>query len=350
MPFSAALSRALIAAVTASRAVAVGSTEGDLGSLLDERLRLAPGAAVHGAAAERLAHALECGGRARALPGSGRSCHVGSSARRLLHTNTRSMERRRRREYSIGSSPGPTSGSTRHRRSTTIARPRSVDRPCADGRVGDRSQGRRPARRPGDGHTEQRTTVPVRRPLTPMTTITFPSRLIRPMATPPQRRSTLLGFVATMLAGFIVAVAISIGIGVAAGGTVLSGVSVGGVQLAGLSRDAVAHHLTDQLPSLSAGQAMLDVGDESADRHLRGASVAPTRPMRWSMPPSASDGRQSAHRRPARLRSLVHPATLPVVVHAYDPAALDRIAGEIAARFTVPAVEASVMRTAQRSP
>ena len=35
---------------------------------------------VHGAAAERLARSLQGGGRARALPGSGRSCHVGSSA------------------------------------------------------------------------------------------------------------------------------------------------------------------------------------------------------------------------------------------------------------------------------
>ena len=45
----------------------------------------------------------------------------------------------------------------------------------------------------------------------------------------------------------------------------------------------------------------------------------------------------------ARLRSLVHATAMPIVVHAYDPAALDEIAAGIAARATVPAVDAFVV-------
>ena len=38
-----------------------------------------------------------------------------------------------------------------------------------------------------------------------------------------------------------------------------------------------------------------------------------------------------------RLRSLANPAALPILVHAYDTDALDRVSAEIADRFTVAA-------------
>ena len=45
-----------------------------------------------------------------------------------------------------------------------------------------------------------------------------------------------------------------------------------------------------------------------------------------------------------RLRSLLHPTTLPVVVHAYDADALASVAGEVAAEISHPPREAAVLR------
>ncbi len=175
-----------------------------------------------------------------------------------------------------------------------------------------------------------------------MTTTTFPSRIIRPVATPPARRATIIGFTATMLAGLLIATAISIAVGIAAAGTVLPGTTVGGVAVGGLTRAEAAAALESRLPSLSAGEAVVAVGESSATVSFadlgRGYETdamldAAIRVGRGGNP--LTDGIN-------RLRTLVHPAALPVIVHAYDPAALDRIASDIAARFTVPAVEASV--------
>ncbi|MEO5986611.1 MAG: VanW family protein [Candidatus Limnocylindria bacterium] len=175
-----------------------------------------------------------------------------------------------------------------------------------------------------------------------MTTTTFPSRIIRPVATPPARRATMIGFTATMLAGMLIAAAISIGVGVAAAGTVFPGTSVGGVAIGGLSRAEAAAALEAGLPSLSTGEATVAVGDSSATVSFgelgRGYETdamldAAVRVGRGGNP--LADGI-------TRLRTLVHPTALPLIVHAYDPEALQRIASDIATRFTLPAVEASV--------
>jgi vancomycin resistance protein YoaR len=176
-----------------------------------------------------------------------------------------------------------------------------------------------------------------------MTTMTFPSRLIRPVATPPARRATLVGFAAAMLAGLIIIAGLSAGIALAAGGRVLPGVSVGGVQLSGLSREAAAARLTAELPSLSTGTATLVIGGEEATVPFadvgRGYEIAT---MVDSALGVGRDDNPFADGL-ARLRNLVHPAALPVLVHAYDAERMDRVTAEIAQRFTVPAVDAAVV-------
>ncbi|MCV0404260.1 MAG: VanW family protein [Chloroflexi bacterium] len=176
-----------------------------------------------------------------------------------------------------------------------------------------------------------------------MTTTTFPNRLIRPVATPPARRAIVIGFGATLLAALLIASAVSTGVGVAAGSSALPGVTVGGVAVGGLSRQEVADRLAEQLPSLSAGNATLAIGDEtvpvSFEELGRGYQVdtmvdAAMALGRGSNP--LADG-------VARLRSLVHVSSVPVAVHAYDPDALARISTDIAQRISVPAVEASVV-------
>ena len=176
-----------------------------------------------------------------------------------------------------------------------------------------------------------------------MTTMTLPGRLMRPVATPPARRATLIGFGATLLGGLLIIAAISAAIGFAAAGAILPGVSVGGVELSGLTPAAAADRLSAGLPSLSAGEAVLVVGDEEATVGYgevgRGYETQAMVDAAFGIGRNGNplaDGLE-------RLRSLANPVTLPVLVHAYDSAALERASAEIAERFTVPAVDAAVV-------
>ena len=107
MPFSAALSRALMAAVTACGAVALLRPSAMRVARLDERLRLAAGAPVHRAAAQRLAHALQrltgCARPSRCEPFLPRGDLGGVES---TGTNARPLERIRD-ESIAGRSDGP---------------------------------------------------------------------------------------------------------------------------------------------------------------------------------------------------------------------------------------------------
>jgi vancomycin resistance protein YoaR len=176
-----------------------------------------------------------------------------------------------------------------------------------------------------------------------MTTMTLPGRLMRPVATPPARRATLIGFGATLVAGLLIIAAISVVMGMAASGTILPGVTVGGVELSGLSRAAAAERLTAELPSLATGRAVVVVGEDEAIVEYgdlgRGYETEAMVDSAFGIGRNGNplaDGLE-------RLRTLANPAALPVLVHAYDTDALDRVSSEIADRFTVPAVDASVI-------
>ena len=177
-----------------------------------------------------------------------------------------------------------------------------------------------------------------------MTTLTIPGRLMRPVASPPARRAMLLGFGATLFAGLLILAGSSLAVGIATVGQVLPGITVGGVELSGLSRAGAAERLADELPSLAAGSATLVVGgDETVvgyDDFGRGYETAAMVDVAFRIGRGGNplaDGIE-------RLRTFANPAALPVIVHAYDADAMDRIAAEIAARFTVAAVDAAVVR------
>ncbi|MGZ8515546.1 MAG: hypothetical protein ACXWXA_10950, partial [Candidatus Limnocylindrales bacterium] len=93
-----------------------------------------------------------------------------------------------------------------------------------------------------------------------MTTLTLPRRLFRPVATPPARRSMLIGFFATLGAGLLALVLVSVGIGVASEGQVLAGVRVGGVEVGGMDREAARDRLVERLPALDTGRAVVVAG------------------------------------------------------------------------------------------
>ncbi|MGH2382655.1 MAG: VanW family protein [Candidatus Limnocylindria bacterium] len=176
-----------------------------------------------------------------------------------------------------------------------------------------------------------------------MTTMTLPGRLMRPVATPPARRATLIGFGATILAGLVIMIGLSAGIGIAAARTILPGVSVAGVELSGLSPDAATERLTAELPSLSTGEAVLAIGDEQTS--VAYEELGRRYEIQAMIDAAFGVGRQGNLLGDGltRLRNLVHPAALPVMVHAFDTDALDRISSRIAGQFSVAAVDASIV-------
>jgi len=205
-------------------------------------------------------------------------------------------------------------------------------------------KGRRPERRP-DEVDDHVTIAPAHTSssIDAMTTMTLPGRLMRPVATPPARRATLIGFGVTIVAGLLIVAAVSAAIGYAAARTILPGVSVAGVEVSGMTPEAAAERLTAELPSLSSGEAVLVIGEEQAVVEYADLGRRyDTDVMIGAAYGVGRDGDPLADGL-TRLRTLVHPAALPVLVKAYDADALGRLSSDVAERFTVPAVDASVV-------
>ncbi|MEO7294974.1 MAG: VanW family protein [Candidatus Limnocylindria bacterium] len=176
-----------------------------------------------------------------------------------------------------------------------------------------------------------------------MTTMTLPGRLMRPVATPPARRATLIGFGVTLVAGLLIIAAVSAAIGFAAARTILPGVSIAGVDVSGLGPEAAAERLSAELPSLSTGKAVLVIGDEGAT--VEYADIGRRYETQVMIDAAYGIGRDGNPFSDGltRLRNLAHPVALPVIVHAYDADALERASSQIAERFTAPAIDATVV-------
>ena len=175
-----------------------------------------------------------------------------------------------------------------------------------------------------------------------MTTATLPRRLFRPVATPPARRSMLIGFFGTLAIGLVALVAMSGVVGLTSEGQILSGVRVGGVEVGGLTRAEAEARLAAELPSLSAGTATIVAGDvtETVSYEELGRGYE----LDAMLDAAADVGRDGGIIGDgiARLRSLARPTSLPVIVHAYDPDALDAAAERVASAVSVDPVEAAV--------
>jgi vancomycin resistance protein YoaR len=177
-----------------------------------------------------------------------------------------------------------------------------------------------------------------------MTTITFPRRIITPVATPPARRSMLIGFLGTLAAGLLAMVAASSAIGITSDGEVLPGVRVGGIDIGGLDRAAAEARLVADLPPVDTGHALVvadgtehTVTFAELGRHYEIGAM-----LDAAMDVGRGDGPIADA--VARLRALARPTSVPVVVHAYDPAVLDRVSTEIARSVSAYPVEAYVDR------
>jgi vancomycin resistance protein YoaR len=178
-----------------------------------------------------------------------------------------------------------------------------------------------------------------------MTSLTLPRRILRPAAPPPSARSAAIGFGATLLAALVLVVGSSVAVGIGVGPAVMPNVSVGGVPLAGLDREGAAARLAARLPSLSAGSATIAVGGDEfvvpfADVG-RGYEIETMLDAAFAVARTGNplvDG-------VTRLRALANPTALPVVVHPYDAAALEAVAGELASQVEVAPIEAAVTRS-----
>ena len=177
-----------------------------------------------------------------------------------------------------------------------------------------------------------------------MTTATLSRRFIRPVATRPARRSMLLGFVATLVIGLLLVAGASVAVGVSAGSNVLNGVSVAGVDIAGLNGSAAAERLSAELPDLGSGMTTVSVGEtEIAVPYAdlgRGYETAAMLDAALAVGRSGNPLDDGIN----RLRSLLHPTALPVVVDPYDAEALASVAANVAAEVSHPPREAAVLR------
>jgi vancomycin resistance protein YoaR len=154
----------------------------------------------------------------------------------------------------------------------------------------------------------------------------------------------VIGFGATLAIGLLLLAAASVAVGIAAGANVLGGVNVAGVELAGLDRSAASSRLSDELPALDTGTAVLAAGETEIEVPYadlgRGYETAAMVDAAYGVGRSGNPIADGID----RLRSLVHATTLPVIVHPYDDDALAAIAAGVAADVSHPPREAAVLR------
>jgi vancomycin resistance protein YoaR len=154
----------------------------------------------------------------------------------------------------------------------------------------------------------------------------------------------LIGFLATLTAGLAAVTLASAAVGIAADGAVLGGVRVGGIEVGGLTRDAARARLTEQLPSLSSGQAVI-VAD-GVEETITFAELGRGYEIDAMLDAAFGIGRDADPIADgiARLRTLVRPTSLPVLVHPFDVDSLDAVATRVARAVSLHPVEASVSR------
>jgi vancomycin resistance protein YoaR len=180
-----------------------------------------------------------------------------------------------------------------------------------------------------------------------MTTGTARGRLARPFAHAPSGRVVLIGLSAAVLLVVLALVGTSAVVGITTGPAALPGVSVGGVDLSGLDRGAAEARLAAELPSVSSGTALVVAGD--TEQEIAFADLGRRYDLDGMLDAAFGVGRSGNTLTDGveRLRALVQPTPLPVLVHHYDEEALAALSHRVAADVTVYPTEATVSRDGQ---
>ena len=154
----------------------------------------------------------------------------------------------------------------------------------------------------------------------------------------------LIGFAITLAVGIALLAAASAGLGLATGNTVMRGVNVAGIDLAGLDRAAAREQLAKRLPSLSSGEAVVRI--DGTDYPITFEEIGRATDLDGMVAAAMAVGRDGNAIADGidRLRTLVHATSLPVLVHAYDDAALQAAARRVALAASSYPLEAAVMR------
>jgi vancomycin resistance protein YoaR len=151
----------------------------------------------------------------------------------------------------------------------------------------------------------------------------------------------LVGFFGTLALCLALLAGLSVGIGLSHEGAILPGVRVAGVDLGSLDRAAAAERLRAQLPSLSSGEATIVVDGSAVTASY--ADLGRDYDLDVMLDAAYGHGRSGNPLADGldRLRAAFHGSSVALAVHAYDPVALDRLATDVAARFSTPALDAS---------
>jgi vancomycin resistance protein YoaR len=158
----------------------------------------------------------------------------------------------------------------------------------------------------------------------------------------------LIGFFATLAVGLLALLVVSFGIGLASQGQVLAGVRIGGVEVGGLDREAARARLVERLPAVDTGRAVI-VAD-GVEETVTYAELGRDYELDAMLDAAFDVGRDSGPLADgvARLRTLAHTTSLPVIVYPYDPAALDAVSARVSSAVHLDPVEASVDRVQLR--
>ncbi len=176
-----------------------------------------------------------------------------------------------------------------------------------------------------------------------MTTTTLARRLTLPVGGGPFRRGLLIGMAGVLLVAAVVFVGLSLWVATTNGTAIMPRTRVGGIQLSGLDRRSAEARLRAELPSLTNGHATVSVGGRQAT--IRYAEIGGGYELGQMLDAAWSVGRGGGLVGDAlsRVRSLLADTSLPILVHPYDPAAIDGAARRLAAGFAVAPADGSVV-------
>ena len=159
-------------------------------------------------------------------------------------------------------------------------------------------------------------------------------------------RGLLLGFFGTLAAGIMLLAAISIGVSVANAGRIMPGVRVGGIDVGGLDRAAAASRLEARLPSLASGSLVVRIGEETVQVPLGDLHRAYEMDVMLDAAYGVARSGDLVADALARLRVLAISNSIPPSVQSDAGVAVDAVVGDLVARFSVEAGDASVAYTA----
>lgn len=180
-----------------------------------------------------------------------------------------------------------------------------------------------------------------------MTTLTALARPATLLHAGSPRRGFVLGFVGTLVLGFALLAAISIGVSVANAGRIMPGVRVADIEVGGLDRATAASRLAAGLPSLTAGTLAIHVGDETVEVPMADLG------RRYDVDGMLSSAYAVARSGDlvadaiARLRVLAVPSSVAASVGTDGGAAVETLVAGLVDRFAATATDASITHSAE---